>query len=83
MNDSLLAVAALVVIFGGALMGVFLTKKAGFGRFSSSLVVLLLVVFSASVFAATGRLQPADLANILFAVAGFAGGLITARSDGA
>jgi hypothetical protein len=66
-----------------ALLGFFITKTAGFGRFTTSTFLLLLVVIISGLFYSADKLQPDVLANIIFAVIGFAGGLFTKEnSDG-
>jgi hypothetical protein len=81
MDLQVASLIAISIVTGGSLIGIFKTKTPGFGRYSTSLIMLVLVLFSASVFAANGRLEPQQLGNILFAVAGFAGGLIAAKVD--
>ena len=53
------------------------TKRAGFGRYTTSALVIILVLTSASLLATGDKLSNHSIANILFAVIGFAGGLIT------
>jgi hypothetical protein len=77
--DAILVVA-IVVIFGGSLVGIFWTKTKGFGKYTTSTVILTLVLFVTSIAFATQRIDSEVLANILFAIAGFAGGLITSKS---
>jgi len=67
-------------IFGVALVGIFCTKTAGFGKYTTSTVILTLVLFVAALAYMSGKVEWAPMANLLFAVAGFAGGLITARA---
>ena len=70
---------AVVVIFGGSIFGVFWTKKQGFGRYTTSVLVLALVLFVASLAFVLGKVELQPLSNLLFAIAGFAGGLITEK----
>lgn len=58
------------------MVGIFRTKTPGFGRYSSSLVILLSVVFVASLFLLLDQLTSQIVGNLLFAIAGYAGGLI-------
>jgi hypothetical protein len=70
------SLAALVIVFLAALWVIWKTKTPGFGPYTTSVLVLTLVLFVAAVAL---LLKPADsepLVNVLFAVAGFAGGLI-------
>jgi hypothetical protein len=67
-----------ITIIGAiALLGIFFTKTAGFGKFTTSLLLLVLVLFVSSLFFATGKIETSVFTNILFSIAGFAGGLIT------
>jgi hypothetical protein len=74
-NDWLLI--AIASIGAVALVGIFFTKTAGFGRFTVSLLLLILVLLFTSLFFATGKIESATFANIAFAVLGYAGGLIS------
>jgi len=69
------------VLGGGCLFGFFKTKSQGFGRFTTSaLLIILVLVFSALMFAG-GKLEGQVMANVLFAVFGFAGGLFTSKDS--
>lgn len=72
---------AMVVIFGGSIIGIFLTKTPGFGRYTTCVLILALVLFVASLAFTLGKVEWHPLANLLFAIAGFAGGLITAKQE--
>ncbi len=65
-----------------ALIGFFVTKTKGFGRFVTSSFLLLLVVIMSSLLYAADKLDGQVLANIFFAVIGFAGGLFTGKESG-
>ena len=62
-----------------ALIGFFITKTKGFGRFATSSFLLLLVIIISSLLFAANKLDGQILANIFFAVTGFAGGLFTGQ----
>lgn len=62
-----------------ALVGFFVTKTKGFGRFATSSFLLLLIVILSSLLFAADKLDGQVLANIFFAVIGFAGGLFTGK----
>lgn len=66
---------AVFVIGLVALVGFFFTKTKGFGLFATSTFLLLLVVVVSALLFAAGKLEVQVLANIFFAVIGFAGGL--------
>jgi len=71
------AAIAVSIVWVAALVGFFRTKKEGFGRFTTSTLLLLLVAGSAAVLCASGRLEVQTLVNIFFAIIGFASGLFT------
>ena len=79
MDMEIWTLAAVVIIFGGSIVGVFSTKTAGFGRYTTSVLVLALVLFVASLAFVLGKVEWQPLSNLLFAIAGFAGGLVTAK----
>ncbi len=70
-------VLAVFVISIVALIGFFVTKTAGFGRFTTAAFLLLLVLTISALLYSSGKLEPQILVNILFAIIGFAGGLFT------
>lgn len=74
-------IIGLSVLGIGALIGIFITKTRGFGRYSSSLLLLTLVLFVTALFLAAGKIEGSVFANIAFTVAGFAGGLITGKLE--
>ncbi len=76
---TIVLVLAIFILGSGALIGFFKTKTDGFGRFTTSTFLILLVVIISSLLYAAGRLDSQIMANVLFAVFGFAGGLFTSR----
>jgi len=69
-----------VFIFGlVALIGFFVTKTKGFGRFSTSALLLVTVTVVSALLFTADRLDSQTLENIFFAVIGFAAGLFTGR----
>jgi uncharacterized membrane protein YoaT (DUF817 family) len=70
---------AIFVVGLVALIGFFVTKTKGFGRYATSAFLLLLVVVLSALLFAAGKLEGQILTNILFAIIGFAGGLFTAK----
>ncbi len=79
MNTTIVLMLAIFVLGVGALVGFFKTKTEGFGRFTTSTFLILLVVIIASLLYAADKLDGQVMANVLFAVFGFAGGLFTSR----
>jgi hypothetical protein len=73
---------SIFVVGIAALVGFFITKTKGFGRFATSSFLLLLVIVISSLLFAADKLDGQVLANIFFAVIGFAGGLFTGKESG-
>jgi len=73
------AVIVLFLVFGGATLGVFLTKVEGFGKYTVSVLVLVLALFVASLAFSIGRIEAQPFMSLLFAVVGYAGGLISKK----
>jgi Ca2+/Na+ antiporter len=71
----------ILIVFAVAIVGIFWTKTKGFGKYTTSSLVLTLVLFVAAMAFFQGRVEWAPLANLLFAVAGYAGGLIAAKAN--
>ena len=64
-----------VVVVGG----IFWTKTPGFGKYTTSLLLLSIIVFLAGFFLVLDKISASIFANIAFAVAGFGGGLLSAK----
>ena len=64
-----------------ALIGFFWTKTAGYGKYTTSTLILLVITLLAALLFASGKLDGSLLSNIFLAVAGFAGGLIAAGKE--
>lgn len=71
---------AVFILGSGSLIGFFVTKTSGFGRFTTSTLLVILVVTVSSLLYAGGKLEGQIMANVLFAVFGFAGGLFTSKN---
>jgi hypothetical protein len=78
---SMAAVVAIAVVFGGTLVGIFLTKTEGFGRYSTSVLILVLALFVVSLAFAVGKIESQPFFSLLFAVVGYAGGLISNKKE--
>lgn len=74
-------VVGLTVFSVATMIGIFFTKTRGFGKYSTSVVLLSVVVFMASFFLLFGLISSQVFVNILFAIAGYAGGLINANKQ--
>lgn len=71
-----------VFIIGiAALFGFFLTKSPGFGKFTTSTFLVLLVVILVALFFSAGKMPAELMSNVIFAVIGFAGGLFTTKNE--
>jgi hypothetical protein len=81
MTTNFWLMAAIFVLGAGSLLGFFKTKTEGFGRFTTSTLLILLVLTISGLMYASGKLDSNIIANILFAVFGFAGGLFTSKND--
>lgn len=64
-----------------AIVGFFVTKTKGFGRYATSTLLMLLVLLISSLLYSAGKLSDQTMGNILFAVTGFAGGLFTSKGE--
>ncbi len=64
-----------------ALIGFFITKTPGYGRYSTSVFLLLIVLVVSALLLSADKLDKTVLANIFFAIIGFAGGLFTSRDS--
>ncbi len=65
----------------GTLFGFFVTKAKGFGRFATSVLLLLLVAIMTGLFYAAEKMPLEVVSNIFFAIIGFAGGLFTGKKE--
>lgn len=74
-NDSILLVA--IFLLGvTVIVGILATKKPGFGKFTTSTLLLAMVFVAAALFFAAGKIDSPLFGQISFAVLGFAGGLL-------
>lgn len=81
MDKDIWVLCALLVVGLVAIIGFFKSKSAGFGPFTTGILLLLLAVVIASLLYSVGRLSDTIMANLLFTVIGFAGGLFTVNKD--
>ncbi len=72
--------AVMAGVFLLVLLGFFITKTPGFGRFTTSTLLITLALMVASVGLMFGDVSGDDITKIIIAVVGFAGGLL-ARKD--
>lgn len=71
---------AIFILGAASLIGFFITKTEGFGRFTTSTFLIVLVLTISALLYAGGKLEGQVMANVLFAVFGFAGGLFTSKN---
>ncbi len=76
MTEQLWLGLGIFILGAGSIAGIFLTKSPGWGRFTTSVLLLALVLFVSALCLAFEKLESSVFANVLFAVAGFAGGLL-------
>lgn len=69
------------ILGAGALLGFFVTKSEGFGKYTTSALLLILVVTISALLYVGGKIEGETMANIIFAVFGFAGGLFTGKNN--
>ncbi len=81
MTISVWLMIAIFILGGASLIGFFKTKNEGFGRFTTSTFLIILVVTISALLYAGGKLDGQIMANILFAVLGFAGALFTNKNS--
>jgi uncharacterized protein YebE (UPF0316 family) len=81
METSTLLQIEILLIGVITLVGFFATKSPGFGKFSTSTLLMLVVVVVTSLLFVADKLDSQIVANIFFAVVGFAGGLFTNKSE--
>ena len=81
MTDERFLAAGVLIVGLVVMWGIFKTKTPGFGRYSTSVVLLTLVVTIAGLGFAFGRIGEAFFGHVMFAVVGFAGGLIANRQE--
>jgi hypothetical protein len=80
MNIENWLVIAIFLLGALYLIGFFSTKSEGFGRFTKSTFLILLVFTISALIYSAGKLEGQVMANVLFAVFGFAGGLFTSKN---
>ena len=77
--DLTTALICLTLISIVALIGIFTTKTKGFGKYTTSLLLLVLILILSSFFFLLKLITPIFFGNIIFAITGFGGGLISAK----
>ncbi len=75
------ALIGLTILSTATVIGIFMTKTPGFGRYSTSVLLLARVLFISAFFLVLGKIESSLFANIVFAIAGYAGGLVNGRKE--
>jgi uncharacterized membrane protein YqaE (UPF0057 family) len=81
MTTQTIEVVCLTVLGLATVIGIFSTKTPGWGRYSTSTLLLALALFIAANFLLIGKIEANVFLNIMFAIIGYAGGLIHAKND--
>ncbi len=71
----------LFLLGAGTLAGIFITKTPGLGRYTTSVLLLSLVLVVSALLLVAGKIDGSIFINIAFAVIGFAGGVVTAKEQ--
>lgn len=79
MEKDSVALVCLTTVALVSIIGIFKTKTPGWGKYTSSTLILTLALFIAASLLVLGRLEAPPVANILFAIVGYAGGLIASN----
>ena len=75
----LVPIVIVALLSGGALCGFFTTKTRGFGRYNTSILVIILALSFGSIALIAGLIREQAFSNLLMAIVGFAGGLVVGK----
>ncbi len=64
-----------------SLIGFFKTKKEGFGKFTISSLLLIMIISISSLLYLGDKIDEKSIINLFFAIIGFAGGLFTSKGE--
>jgi CHASE2 domain-containing sensor protein len=70
----------LTVFFALCVVGFFRTKTEGYGQYTSSILILIVVLYIGALAFMTGKVDWQGLSPLLLAIVGFAGGLVAERA---
>jgi len=79
MDKEIVGLICLAALGISTIVGIVWTKTPGWGKYSASTLILAIALFVAAILSLLGTLEGSWFLNILFAVVGYAGGLITSR----
>ena len=74
-----IAIICLTTFALTVLLSIFWTKTKGFGKYTTSLLLFIVVLFLSAFSLLLGKISQEIFANILLTVTGFGGGLLCAR----
>lgn len=77
--SGLAPIVVVALLAGGALYGFFKTKTPGFGRYNTSILVIILALSFGSTALIAGLIREQAFSNLLMAVVGFAGGMVVGK----
>ncbi len=81
MTIETIEVICLTALGVATVIGIFSTKTPGWGRYSTSTLLLVLALFVAANFLLIGKIEASVFLNIMFAIIGYAGGLIHGKNE--
>lgn len=77
--SGLTLIAIMALLGGGALYGFFRTKTPGFGRYNTSILVIILALSFGSLALIAGAIREQVFSSLLMAIVGFAGGMVVGK----
>lgn len=81
MTKEVIGLICLSAVSIAVLVGIFKTKTPGWGRYSTSTLLLAIALFIAAFFLVIGKIEAPVFLNIMFAIIGYAGGLINGKKE--
>lgn len=81
MTTEAIEVSCLSAVAIAVLIGIFVTKTEGWGRYSTSTLILATALFVGAFFLLIGKIEASVFLNITFAIIGYAGGLINGKKE--
>jgi len=69
------------LIGGIVLVGFFTTKTVGFGKFTTSTLVLMLTLILSALLLASGHINSQAFTNVALGIVGFASGMVVGKHE--
>ena len=79
MDKEAIGLISLGVLATATVIGIFVTKTKGWGKYSTSTLILTLALLISTLLLILGKVEASVFGNVLFAVVGYAGGLIVSK----